>query len=132
MRGLRDGCGIVANYAYFPILADEDYPVCRDDLYQELKEHLCCRGLYPLIFDFPIYSGLLSAHQDNLSMANNAAFKVPCLPAFPALKQDGFLTKQPRPKPADLNCGLKVCFINVKSQFSRRAASDVGLSLWRL
>lgn len=77
----------VANYSYFPILVDADYPLSRDDLYQKLKD----RGIYarryffPLISDFPMYHDLPSAQHANLPVAVEAASKVLCLPIYPAL-----------------------------------------------
>ncbi|MEK1910328.1 DegT/DnrJ/EryC1/StrS family aminotransferase [Pseudomonas sp. S1Bt23] len=78
----------VANYAYFPILVQADYPLKRDELYQRLKD----RGIhprryfYPLISDFPMYRGLPSAHRDNLPVANASALQVLCLPIYPDLE----------------------------------------------
>jgi len=80
----------VANYAYFPILVDRDYPMSRDDLYLAMKN----RGIhprryfYPLISEFPMYRGLPSAHRDNLPHATEAARKVLCLPIYPDLALD--------------------------------------------
>jgi len=76
-----------ANYAYFPILIDDDYPISRDDLYQALKDvgiHPR-RYFYPLISDFPMYRGLPSSHRDNLPLAAKAARQVLCLPIYPDL-----------------------------------------------
>ena len=76
-----------ANYAYFPILVEPDYPVFRDMLYQELKDHgiHARRYFYPLISDFPMYRGLPSAHTDNLPVATRVAGQVLCLPISPSL-----------------------------------------------
>lgn len=77
----------VANYAYFPILVEGDYPITRDELYEALKK----KGIhprkyfYPLISQFPMYRGLASAHRDNLPVATAAALKVLCLPIYPDL-----------------------------------------------
>jgi len=98
-RGLSDINGIkclqnaelrAANYSYFPILIDKDYPLSRDDLYKKLKE---CgingrRYFYPLISDFPMYRGLPSANRDNLPVATLAAQQVLCLPIYPGLTQE--------------------------------------------
>lgn len=77
----------IANYAYFPILVQPEYPLARDALYQKLKDNgiYARRYFYPLISDFPMYRGLPSAAQSNLSMARNAANSVICLPIYPAL-----------------------------------------------
>lgn len=90
IRCLQDAGETVANYSYFPILVDADYPISRDDLYQKLKDQgiFARRYFYPLITDFPMYRGLPSAHRNNLPVATDAAFKVMCLPIYPALKQN--------------------------------------------
>jgi dTDP-4-amino-4,6-dideoxygalactose transaminase len=80
---------VVANYSYFPILVDANYPISRDELYQKLKDQgiFARRYFYPLITDFPMYRGMPSAHRDNLPVATDAAFKVLCLPIYPNLEQ---------------------------------------------
>ena len=78
-----------ANFAYFPILVQDDYPIARDELYQRLKD----RGLhprryfYPLISEFPMYRGLPSAHKDNLPVATAISRQILCLPIYPDLPQ---------------------------------------------
>lgn len=76
-----------ANYSYFPILVEKNYPLERDVLYALLKENniFSRRYFYPLISDFPMYRGLPSAHRDNLPVAKEASQKVLCLPIYPAL-----------------------------------------------
>lgn len=84
---LGDAGEVKANYAYFPILVQADYPISRDDLYQKLKDigiHPR-RYFYPLISEFPMYRGLHSAHKGNLTVASKAALEVLCLPIYPAL-----------------------------------------------
>lgn len=87
---LKDAGEKVANYSYFPILVDTNYPISRDDLYQKLKDQgiFARRYFYPLISDFPMYRGLPSAHRENIPVATDAAFKVLCLPIYPELQQD--------------------------------------------
>ena len=77
----------LANYAYFPILIQPDYPLSRDDLYRKLKENgvNARRYFYPLISDFPMYRGMPSAHRDNLPVATDSAEKILCLPIYPTL-----------------------------------------------
>jgi len=85
VRGIRflpeaDGCS--ANYAYFPVFVESDYPVARDFLYRSLKDRNIHprRYFYPLISDFPMYRGLASAQRDNLPIAARVADQVLCLP----------------------------------------------------
>ena len=85
---LTDAGEKVANYAYFPILIQSEYPLSRDALYQELKDNgiYARRYFYPLISDFPMYRGLPSATQSNLPVARKAASEVICLPIYPNLQ----------------------------------------------
>jgi dTDP-4-amino-4,6-dideoxygalactose transaminase len=83
----------VSNYAYFPILVEDDYPLSRDDLYEKLKSQniFARRYFYPLITDFPMYRALPSANKDNLPVATNAAKRIICLPIYPDLEADQIL-----------------------------------------
>lgn len=85
---LSDAGEKIANYAYFPIQIQADYPLSRDALYQKLKNNGIHprRYFYPLITDFPMYRGLPSAHQKNLPVASAAAQQVLCLPIYPDLE----------------------------------------------
>jgi dTDP-4-amino-4,6-dideoxygalactose transaminase len=90
VQGIRclsrsDDCS--ANYAYFPILVEGDYPLTRDELYEELKKRDIHprRYFYPLISDFPMYRGFPSANRRNLPAASRITDQVLCLPIFPAL-----------------------------------------------
>ena len=90
IKGLQvvDECSATtANYSYFPILINGDYPISRDALYQCLKDHgvFARRYFYPLISEFPMYRGLPSAKPSNLPVATDIANKVLCLPIYPAL-----------------------------------------------
>ncbi len=91
VKGLRcvQGAGEAqANYAYFPILLDDDYPISRDALYQKLSDNNihARRYFFPLISSFPMYRGLPSARHDNLPIASAAARQVLCLPIYPTLE----------------------------------------------
>ena len=90
IRCLGDAGERVANYGYFPILVEPDYPLSRDALYQKLRDQniFARRYFYPLISDFPMYSGLPSAQRSNLPVAVNAADRVLCLPIYPALEPE--------------------------------------------
>jgi len=87
---VSDAGETVANYSYFPILVEADYPLSRDALYQKLKDNNIYgrRYFYPLISDFPMYRGLPSAHPSNLPVATHIANKVICLPIYPDLHKD--------------------------------------------
>lgn len=90
VRGIRfiaESKHTTANYGYFPILVESDYPLSRDELYQKLRVHniYTRRYFYPLISEFPMYRGLHSAESSNLPMANDISAKILCLPIYPAL-----------------------------------------------
>jgi dTDP-4-amino-4,6-dideoxygalactose transaminase len=87
IRCLGDAGESVANYAYFPILVDPEYPLSRDALYRTLRDRniYARRYFYPLISDFPMYRELPSAQRSNLPVAAEAADRVLCLPMYPAL-----------------------------------------------
>ena len=75
--------GVHHNYSYFPIFVDkEKFGMTRDELYDKMKAQgvLSRRYFYPLISNFPTYSGLDSAKKQNLPIANKMADEVLCLP----------------------------------------------------
>lgn len=78
----------VYNYAYFPILVQQDYPLTRDELYNKLRDADIYgrRYFYPLISDFPMYQALPSAAPSNLPISKEVASAVICLPIYPALE----------------------------------------------
>lgn len=90
IRCLQDAGERVANYSYFPILVEADYALTRDGLYQKLKDNgiYARRYFYPLISEFPMYRGMISANRENLPAATAAALKILCLPIYPALDLD--------------------------------------------
>ncbi|SHM84983.1 DegT/DnrJ/EryC1/StrS family aminotransferase [Phytopseudomonas punonensis] len=93
MKGISlvEGVGqATANYSYFPILVEADYPISRDELYLQLKKKdiYARRYFYPLISEFPMYRGMQSAQCNNLPVANEVAKKVLCLPIYPDLSKD--------------------------------------------
>jgi dTDP-4-amino-4,6-dideoxygalactose transaminase len=75
------------NFAYFPILVRDEYPLDRDALYDRLRENGIHprRYFYPLVSSFPMYRDLPSASPSNLPVAAKAAQAVLCLPIYPAL-----------------------------------------------
>lgn len=76
-----------ANYAYFPILVGDEYPLSRDELYEKFQQHSIFprRYFYPLISDFPMYQKYASAERKGLPVAAEAADRVICLPMYVGL-----------------------------------------------
>lgn len=89
IRCVPRGNQTVDNYAYFPILVEDDYWLTRDALYDKLREHGIHgrRYFYPLISNFPMYRALPSAAAGNLPVANRIAERVICLPIYPDLTE---------------------------------------------
>lgn len=98
-QGLADLPGILLpalaqnvcwNYAYFPIVVEEPYPLIRDELYQALLERniIPRRYFYPLICSFHMYKNAQGAQKENLHHAHLAASRVICLPFYPGLDEN--------------------------------------------
>jgi dTDP-4-amino-4,6-dideoxygalactose transaminase len=87
---LDDIEGVRHNYAYFPILIDEDaFGVNRDRLYDILSE---CnifprKYFYPLCSTYPCYSGQPSSNPENLPVATRVSHQVLCLPLYGQLEK---------------------------------------------
>lgn len=78
-------------YSYFPIFINkEKYGKTRDEVYEELKKHNIFgrRYFYPLISQFPTYSGLESAQPGKMSVAEKVTEEVICLPIYPDLGKE--------------------------------------------
>ena len=93
IKGISIPAGLLeqtTNNSYYPILIDSNYPISRDALYQRLRDNgiYSRRYFYPLISQFPMYRGLVSAQPENLATATEIAEKVLCLPIYPALTED--------------------------------------------
>lgn len=80
-----------SNYAYFPLIVRDDYPLDRDGLYDHLREAgiLTRRYFHPLLSSLPMYADLPSAGPQNLPVATEMAERVLCLPIFPGLDDSG-------------------------------------------
>ena len=78
------------NFSYFPIMIEKEYPLSRDELNENLRQHgiYARRYFYPLISEFPMYRGLASAAPSNLPSAKKLADHVLCLPIYPDLKDE--------------------------------------------
>jgi dTDP-4-amino-4,6-dideoxygalactose transaminase len=70
------------NFAYFPILLDDEYPVSRDALYARFRAAgiYCRRYFYPLISEHSMYRQLASAAPDGLPVSIDASRRILCLP----------------------------------------------------
>jgi dTDP-4-amino-4,6-dideoxygalactose transaminase len=87
VRCLGPGDESSANYAYFPILIEPEYPLSRDELMSRMKAERVHprRYFYPLISEFSMYRDLPSAVPASLPVATRASREVLCLPIYPEL-----------------------------------------------
>jgi dTDP-4-amino-4,6-dideoxygalactose transaminase len=78
------------NYSYFPILVESEFSLSRDELYGKLRQYgiYARRYFYPLISEFPMYRGMISASADNLNVALRISRKILCLPIYPNLTDE--------------------------------------------
>jgi dTDP-4-amino-4,6-dideoxygalactose transaminase len=78
------------NYAYFPVLVEQEFGIDRDTLYERMKAEgiMTRRYFYPLITSFAMYSTLPTSSEANLPVANKIAAKVLCLPIYPGLSSE--------------------------------------------
>jgi dTDP-4-amino-4,6-dideoxygalactose transaminase len=76
-----------SNFAYFPILVEDSFPLSRDELYELLQKHSihARRYFYPLISEFPMYRGMPSSNPKLLPEAHFASNRIICLPIYPDL-----------------------------------------------
>lgn len=76
-----------ANFSYFPILIEEDYPLSRDELYDLLKDNkiFARRYFYPLIPEFEAYKEI--GKKIGITNAMEVSLKVLCLPMYPELRE---------------------------------------------
>ena len=82
--------GVKPNCGYFPVLVGADFPLSRDQLYDEFRRHdiHVRRYFFPLISNLPMYRGFASAAPANLPVATGIAKRVLCLPIYPDLDVD--------------------------------------------
>lgn len=75
------------NASYMPILIDDEYPLSRDALYEEMKDSGINgrRYFYPLISCMQMYRDLPNAQAEQLVSAQHIADSVICLPMYPSL-----------------------------------------------
>jgi len=85
---LNDIPEVKHNYAYFPVLIKAvQFGRTRDEVYEELKRQGIHgrRYFYPLISQFPTYSGLGSAQPGKMPIAERVTKQILCLPIYPDL-----------------------------------------------
>ena len=92
IKVLGDIEGVKHNYAYFPILIDENkFGISRDELHEKLKEYnvFTRKYFYPLITDFQCYKGKYK--DDHLVNAKYVGNRVMTLPLYGSLDLEDVL-----------------------------------------
>ena len=85
IRCLKDILHVKHNYAYLPILIDQDaYGIGRDRVYAILKECniMTRKYFHPLCSNYPCYAALPSSIHSNLPVAHRISNEVLCLPLY--------------------------------------------------
>jgi len=69
---------------YFPILIEDNFPLTRDQIYENLKKYniFTRKYFYPLCSDYEPYKNFESSSKSNLPVANDIKNKVLCLPYY--------------------------------------------------
>jgi len=76
------------NYSYCPVLVQDEFPVSRDELYDDFRERriLVRRYFYPLVSDFPMYFDSSAFYK----CASSVAERILCLPIYSDLSEQDF------------------------------------------
>ena len=77
------------NFAYFPVIVEDHFPMSRDDLLAELENKgiFARRYFYPLVSELEVYKNLLGSQVEITPNARFAAERILCLPIYPGLVQ---------------------------------------------
>ena len=73
-----------ANYAYFPIIVGDDYPLSRDKLADKLRNH----GIFTRKYFYPLITDLKDYPSGDFPVAKGMANNILCLPMYPDLGND--------------------------------------------
>ena len=81
--------GVTNSYQYYPIVIEDDYPLTRDDVYNNFKElNIFTRKyFYPACHDYECYKNDLAVKLSALENTNSMKYKVLCLPFYGSLEE---------------------------------------------
>jgi len=108
---------VTDSFQYFPIIIEDNFPMTRDQIYDEFKKYniFTRKYFYPICSDYEPYKDLESSSVNNLLVANDMKHKVLCLPYYGAL---------------DLEIVVKIC--NTLRSFSRLPSNVLANNLSKL
>lgn len=74
----------VDNYSYFPVIVSKPYPLNRDELFEQLKNHqiFARKYFYPLMTELSIYQSFYAETPEAKKLSEH----VLCLPMYPSLE----------------------------------------------
>ena len=87
---MKDMENIKHNYAYFPIIIDENkYEKSRDEVFEKLKEYnvFARKYFYPLTSDFECYKDI-EGNKDNLKNSKYISNRIMTLPLYEDLEME--------------------------------------------
>ena len=78
------------NYAYFPILIQQGFPLTRDELFNKFQENNIYprKYFYPLITNFSLYKNYNIISKHKITNAQKIADSVLCLPLYPDITEN--------------------------------------------
>ena len=82
LKILKRAEGMVSNYAYYPILVEDAFPLSRDELAEVLREQgiFSRKYFYPIVTEFSCYKGRYPFAED--SAAKYVSERILCLPLY--------------------------------------------------
>ena len=87
LKILKRAEGVVSNYAYYPVLVEDAFPLSRDELAEVLREQeiFSRKYFYPIVTEFSCYKGLYPFAED--SVAKYVSERILCLPVYDTMSQ---------------------------------------------
>ena len=88
LKILKRAEGVASNYAYYPILVEEAFPLNRDELAEVLREQeiFSRKYFYPIVTEFSCYKGMYPFAED--SAAKYVSERILCLPLYDTMIDD--------------------------------------------
>ena len=88
LRILKRAEGVVSNYAYYPILVEDAFPLSRDELAEVLREQeiFSRKYFYPIVTEFSCYKGKYPFAED--SVAKYVSKRILCLPLYDTMTDE--------------------------------------------
>ena len=79
---------VVSNYAYYPVLVEDSFPLSRDELADVLREHeiFSRKYFYPIVTEFSCYKGMYPFAED--SVAKYVSERILCLPLYDTMTDE--------------------------------------------